>query len=82
MGSNTTLEQLADQTKSRVCSLVTSSREECSVDHFHIAGANCALVLVDPELGVVVVPSIVTPGVLRELRNDVVEVSNPIVISF
>ena len=81
VGSNTTLEQLTDQSKRRIRSFVTSSREESSVNHFHIAGANSTLVLADPELRIVVVPSIFAPCVFRELRNDVVVVSNPIVVS-
>lgn len=73
MSSNTTFEQLADQAEGRICSLVAGLREESCVDDFHVAGRNSALVLVDPELRIVVVPGIITPRMFWELRDDVVE---------
>jgi hypothetical protein len=81
MGCDTTFKQLADQAEGRVCSLVTSCLKERAANNLHVAGGNCALVLADPKLRVVVVPSILAPCVLRQLWHDIVIVSNTIVVS-
>lgn len=81
MGRDTTLKQLADQAKRRIGSLITRSFEERTVNNFHVAGGNRALILIDPELRVVMVPSTLAPSMLRQLRHDIVVVRNTVVVS-
>lgn len=83
MSNKPPFKRVADQANKRARSFVTSSLEETPFDDLHIAGVDdSSVLLVDPELRIVVVPSIVPPRMVWELRYDIVRVSYSEVVSF